>query len=254
MSNQQRYGCYIGNIDRSVPLEALRRIFAQCGTIVDCSLNGRDTDPFRYGFIDFSSAADRERALKFDGTEVGGRPLKVGVSRGNVSRQAGPGQDGPGAGMGGGMPMGGGMGAPMAPPRPDPSMMQLLQGVQSGAIPFAQLAPDQQRQLSSMMQAAPMPYGGAPPQFGGFPQGGYGMAPMHRGFNPGMSRRPQSANPPPSEETVALRAAQRRAFFDVIRKEADKYVEKKGKSRKSGSDSDSSSDDEEADKKKSRSE
>ncbi|KEG08486.1 RNA-binding protein, partial [Trypanosoma grayi] len=87
--NQQRFGCYIGNIDRSVTLEVLRQVFSQCGTIIDCSLNGRDEDPYRYGFIDFASEDDRARAMKYNGFTLAGRKIKVGVSKGNVGRPEG---------------------------------------------------------------------------------------------------------------------------------------------------------------------
>lgn len=265
----QRYGCYIGNIDRSVPLDALKQLFSQCGAIVECSLNGRDTDPFRYGFIDFASEADRDRALKFDGMEIAERRLKVGVSRGNVNR--------PLEGQGGYQPRQNMPPMSMAPPAggDGASMGLLLQLVQSGAVNFASLNPDQQRQISAVMMQQQSPAGGmmgmGGPPMGG-PQGHYGgMMGGNGGYGghqmggrggygmggPRMGRgMQQSVNPPPSEETIMLRQAQRKTFFDVVRKEAERYIEKKKKSRKSGSDSDSgSSDDEnEGDKKKARGE
>lgn len=88
--SQQRFGCYIGNIDRSVSLELLKQLFSQCGTIVDCSLNGRDEDPFRYGFIDFATEEDRSRAMKFNAFVLHERKLKVGISKGNVNKPDGP--------------------------------------------------------------------------------------------------------------------------------------------------------------------
>lgn len=84
-----RFGCYIGNIDRSVTLDILKQVFCQCGTIVDCSLNGREEDPYRYGFIDFASEEDRARAMKYNGFTLVGRKLKVGVSKGNVNKPEG---------------------------------------------------------------------------------------------------------------------------------------------------------------------
>lgn len=84
--SQQRFGCYIGNIDRSVSLEMLKQVFSQCGTIVDCSLNGRDEDPFRYGFIDFATEEDRGRAMKYNSFILHDRKLKVGISKGNVNK------------------------------------------------------------------------------------------------------------------------------------------------------------------------
>ncbi|CCW69135.1 unnamed protein product [Phytomonas sp. Hart1] len=86
---QPRFGCYIGNIDRSVTLEMLKQVFCQCGTIIDCSLNGREEDPYRYGFIDFATEDDRARAMKYNGYTLVGRKLKVGVSKGNVNKPEG---------------------------------------------------------------------------------------------------------------------------------------------------------------------
>lgn len=84
----QRFGCYVGNIDRTVTLEMLKQVFSQCGTIIDCSLNGRDEDPYRYGFIDFASEDDRQRAMKYNGFTLVGRKLKVGHSKGNLNSKA----------------------------------------------------------------------------------------------------------------------------------------------------------------------
>ncbi|KAG5507557.1 hypothetical protein JKF63_06506 [Porcisia hertigi] len=86
---QTRFGCYIGNIDRSVTIDMLRQVFCQCGTIIDCSLNGREGDPYRFGFIDFATEDDRSRAMKYNGFTLVGRKLKVGVSKGNVNKPEG---------------------------------------------------------------------------------------------------------------------------------------------------------------------
>jgi hypothetical protein len=267
-----RFGCYVGNIDASVPLETIRQVFAQCGTILDASLNGRDTDPYRFGFIDFANEPDRERALKFNGVVLAGRPLKVGVSKGNVNRPNSDGTTNPrshgGAGGDGGM---------------SESTALLVQLVQSGAVNPANLTAEQQRLLSGALlggmgapsmgggmppppmpmmpqqpMGAPMMGGGggmmAPQGYGGYPPqangGGYGARPG------GYRRGPPSANPPPSEELMMLRQAQRKTFFDVVTKEAERYQEKmqKRKNKRDGSrsDSDSSSSDDEGDRRHSK--
>ena len=87
--SQTRYGCYIGNIDRSVTIDMLKQVFCQCGTIIDCSLNGREGDPYRFGFIDFATEDDRARAMKYNGFTLVGRKLKVGISKGNVNKPEG---------------------------------------------------------------------------------------------------------------------------------------------------------------------
>lgn len=249
-----RYGCYVGNIDATVPLDTVRQVFAQCGTILDCSLNGRDSDPYRFGFIDFGTEADRERALKFNGVVLAGRPLKVGVSKGNVNKPI----DGP-------RPTGGSA---------DASAALLMQLVQSGAVNPANLTPEQQRLLTGALLGAtagstglapPAPPMGMPPPM---PSPYGAMPPMSSpyGMPPGQARQPymrsqrpahNSPNPQPTEELLRLREAQRKTFFDVIRKEADSYKEKLQRRKNKhgsndGSDSSSSSDDDEPPREKSR--
>lgn len=254
-----RFGCYVGNIDASVPIETIRQVFSQCGQVLDASLNGRETDPYRFGFIDFSNEADRERALKFNGITLAGRQLKVGVSKGNVGR--------PGEGASNNRGGHGDAGI-------SESTALLVQLVQSGAVNPANLTAEQQRLLSGALLGGMAPMGGmapppmmpAPPMMGGMmpaPHGGgygggyapqgapspYGGAP--RGAPGGYRRGPPSANPPPSEELVMLRQAQRKTFFDKVTKEAERYQEKlqKRKNKRDGgsdgSDSDSSSSDDE---------
>ncbi|KPI83729.1 putative Rna-binding protein [Leptomonas seymouri] len=94
--SQTRFGCYIGNIDRSVTIDMLKQVFCQCGTIIDCSLNGREGDPYRFGFIDFATEDDRARALKYNGFTLVGRRLKVGISKGNVNKPEGYANGNPG--------------------------------------------------------------------------------------------------------------------------------------------------------------
>lgn len=267
MSN--RFGCYIGNIDSSVSLDMLKQVFSQCGSILDCSLNGRETDPYRFGFIDFANEGDRDRAIKFNGVTLAGRALKVGVSKGNVNRPNGETQAGAGA-----MPMGmGGMGGMQqhqyhsAPQQsgPDPATALLLQLVQTGAVNPQNLTPEQQSALAAALMAQSSGMQMQRPQMQQqMQQQQWGAPPMRGGYGGGRGaggyRQPPSANPPPSDETMKLRAAQKKSFFDVIRKEADKYqsklqekMAKKAKRDGSGSDSESSSSSEdEPDRKTSR--
>ena len=86
---EQRFGCYIGNIDSTISLDEFRALFSQCGPIIECSLNGSQDKPFRYGFIDFASEEGRANAKRFDGYSLKGRSLKVNDSKGNVGRPQG---------------------------------------------------------------------------------------------------------------------------------------------------------------------
>lgn len=266
-----RYGCYVGNIDSSVTLENLKEVFGQCGKIVDCSLNGRETDPYRYGFIDFASEGDRERALLFNGVAFLGRPLKVGISKGNVNRaeQSAAMNGGMGGSqMGGMMPPGPFMNpmGNMMPPSVDPNTQLLLQLVQSGAINQNSLTPEQKALLTAAlqnqgMQAPPMMQMNGPgyqqgwggPQGrggfgGGFGGGGYG------GRGGGYGYRPQGPNPALTPEEIKLREAQRASFLAVVKKQADRYSSKleAKRAKKGSSDSDSSSSDDERPAKSSR--
>lgn len=157
---QTRFGCYIGNIDRSVTVDMLKQVFCQCGTILDCSLNGREGDPYRFGFIDFATEDDRSRALKYNGFTLVGRKLKVGVSKGNVNRGdhgaaggngmgGGAGRMGPRYGNGGGMGYNGmpAMDASGLAPQQLMEARLLLQFLQEGKMDPRQLSPAQQQLL-----------------------------------------------------------------------------------------------------------
>lgn len=308
----QRFGCYIGNIDRSVPLEMLRQLFSQCGTILDCSLNGRDEDPYRYGFIDFATEEDRQRAMRFNGFPLNDRKLKVGISKGNVNKpESAPGNRRlnnnnnnnnipnfnnnnsnnnntdiagnsfiPGASSGLGSLLPGGIPSGLSPAQ-IAQLMQMLQSAQGqpGAPAVGPQGTGTTPQPPFMMPPAtpsPMP-GNIPPPMGypgmnnsmhgmnpamhpmGGPWGpgmvGGGFPPNHpMGHMPPPHRMPfprGPANPPPSEEVLKMREKQRAEFYDVVRKDAEKYEkkmaekaskEKKGDAGAITSDDDSSDD------------
>ncbi|CAD2222232.1 RNA recognition motif. (a.k.a. RRM, RBD, or RNP domain), putative [Angomonas deanei] len=228
MSGQPRFGCYVGNIDSSVTLERFKEFFAFCGTIVDASLNGKETDPYRYGFIDFATEEARQKAMKYNGTAIQGRRLKVGISKGNVGKPEGYGNTAPAArppmGHQAPPPMEGDMGGnpmypPMAPNMMDPNMQMLMmqflqQNYQANNMP--------PQAAANMMASFQM---GMPPmmQPGGYGRGGY-MNPAGRG---GMRGAP--ANPQPSEEVVKLREIQKQQYLDVVRREAEEYKKQEHK-------------------------
>lgn len=157
---QTRFGCYIGNIDRSVTIDMLKQVFCQCGTIIDCSLNGRDGDPYRFGFIDFATEDDRARAMKYNGFTLVGRKLRVGISKGNVNKPDGfasgnpggsssPGHSSdrtraPGSGESGGYNNGDGSGLTT---QQQIEARLLLQFLQEGKMDPRQLSPAQQQLL-----------------------------------------------------------------------------------------------------------
>lgn len=70
---------YVGNLPFSATEESLRALFAKHGTVEKVSLiTDRDTGrPRGFGFVEMSSA-DAQRAIQgLDGTDFGGRPLRV---------------------------------------------------------------------------------------------------------------------------------------------------------------------------------
>lgn len=70
---------YVGNLPFSATEESVRALFTQHGTVEKVSLiNDRDTgQPRGFGFVEMSNA-DAARAMQaINGTELGGRSLKV---------------------------------------------------------------------------------------------------------------------------------------------------------------------------------
>ena len=70
---------YVGNLPFSATEESLRALFSKHGTVEKVSLiNDRDTGrPRGFGFVEMSSA-DAARAIQaLNGTDLGGRPLRV---------------------------------------------------------------------------------------------------------------------------------------------------------------------------------
>ena len=70
---------YVGNLPFSATEESVRALFSKHGTVEKVSLiTDRDTGrPRGFGFVEMSSA-DAARAIEaLNGTDLGGRPLRV---------------------------------------------------------------------------------------------------------------------------------------------------------------------------------
>ena len=70
---------YVGNLPFSATEESVRALFAQHGTVESVALiNDRETGrPRGFGFVEMPRA-DAQRAIQsLNGTDMGGRPLKV---------------------------------------------------------------------------------------------------------------------------------------------------------------------------------
>jgi|SRR5439155_19583022 len=94
---------YVGNLPFSATEDQLKDLFSQFGTVESVIImkdNGRSRG---FGFIEMSSEDEAARAAEnLDGTELGGRPLKVNLARPKEFRPEprGGGNGGPHGGRG----------------------------------------------------------------------------------------------------------------------------------------------------------
>jgi len=100
---------FVGNLPFSATEEAVRALFEQHGTVEKIALiTDRETGrPRGFGFVEMSNA-DASRAMSaLNGTDFGGRPLKIDEAQ---ARERSGGGGGGGGGRGGGYGGGGGGG------------------------------------------------------------------------------------------------------------------------------------------------
>src|ERR1017187_939437 len=98
---------FVGNLSFNTGEEELRQLFEPFGQVDRVSImTDRDTGRSRgFGFVEMTSAEDGEKAIAaMNGSQIGGRTLKVNEARPKVERGGGGGRDrgGRGAGHGGG--------------------------------------------------------------------------------------------------------------------------------------------------------
>ena len=80
---------YVGNLSFDTSSNELQTLFGQAGTVESVSLiEDRETGRSRgFGFVEMSTSEEGAAAIqKFDGTEVGGRALKVNAAKPRESR------------------------------------------------------------------------------------------------------------------------------------------------------------------------
>ena len=95
---------FVGNLDFSTTEQQLREMFEAIGPLQSVALVlDRMTGQSRgFGFVEFESDADAQRAIEsLNGTVVGGRSLNVNVARERTG--GGGGGGGGGCGLGGGV-------------------------------------------------------------------------------------------------------------------------------------------------------
>lgn len=78
---------YVGNLPFSATEESVRELFAQHGDVISVQLVAdRDTGrPRGFGFVEMEPAAAEQAIAALDGTDFGGRPLKVNEARERTS-------------------------------------------------------------------------------------------------------------------------------------------------------------------------
>ena len=94
---------YVGNLPFSATEDEIRSLFEQHGTVDSVSLvNDRETGrPRGFGFVEMSEGAD-EAIRALDGSDMGGRNLRVNEARPREDRGGGGGGRGGGGGDRGG--------------------------------------------------------------------------------------------------------------------------------------------------------
>ncbi len=95
---------YVGNLPFSATEQQLADMFAQSGTVESAKIiTDRDSGRSKgFGFIEMSSDAEAQAAIsKFNGMDMGGRPLTVNEAKPMAPREGGGGGRG-GFGGGGG--------------------------------------------------------------------------------------------------------------------------------------------------------
>lgn len=79
---------YCGNLPFSATEAEIRALFEQYGTVHEVNLiNDRETGrPRGFGFVQMDDANADEAIAKLNGTDLGGRTLRVNVARERTSR------------------------------------------------------------------------------------------------------------------------------------------------------------------------
>ncbi len=96
---------YVGNMSFQSTQQDLEEAFGAYGTVVSVDvIMDRDTGrPRGFAFVEMGSDAEAQAAMEgLDGTQLGGRSLKVNVARPREPRSGGGGRGGYGGGYGGG--------------------------------------------------------------------------------------------------------------------------------------------------------
>ncbi len=94
---------YVGNLPYSVDQQALETAFAEFGTVDSAKvISDRDTGQSKgFGFVEMSSDAEAQKAIQgMNGTDMGGRDVKVNEAKPQAPRENRGGYGGGGGGGG----------------------------------------------------------------------------------------------------------------------------------------------------------
>ena len=97
MENNIMKKLYVGNLPYTTDEEEVKDHFAQIGDVQSVKIiKDRDTERSRgFGFVEFSQEADAQKAKEaMNGTDLGGRALKVDEARAPKERSRGYGSGG----------------------------------------------------------------------------------------------------------------------------------------------------------------
>lgn len=95
---------FVGNLAFSTTKEELESVFSQFGHITEVKIPiDRDTGRVRgFAFVTFETQEQAEAALKMDGTDLNGRPIRVNVAQEKKAGSGGAGGRSGGRSGGGG--------------------------------------------------------------------------------------------------------------------------------------------------------
>ena len=71
---------FVGNLSFKCDSDDLKKFFASCGSVVDARIAQADGKSRGFGHVEFTDKSGVENAIKLNGDDFDGRPLKVDVA------------------------------------------------------------------------------------------------------------------------------------------------------------------------------
>ncbi|XP_065834827.1 serine/arginine-rich splicing factor 11-like [Oscarella lobularis] len=76
----------VGNVDKGLTSDQLKSIFEECGEVKNVQLSMDESQPTKFGFVEFASEASVEKAVHLSGLRVGSFDIKVDYSNAVVGQ------------------------------------------------------------------------------------------------------------------------------------------------------------------------